>query len=136
MFSKQRLILQNLTPISELAAKYQLPLAALEGIEPDAQHFVVRIPLIGAFSSGKSSLLNALIGNPLFAVGVTAETALPAELVYAHENSFYGHFSDGRTLALSAEDVRQNRLQDLQPEGWVEARFNAPAFAKNRGTER
>lgn len=128
MFQKQSLILQRLASIRDLTEKHQLPVA-LDAIEQDCRQFVVRFPLIGGFSSGKSSLLNALIGRPVFATGVTAETAVPAELLHAEQDGFTGYFADGRTLPLSADDVRENRLEVLQPEGWVEARVNASALA-------
>jgi GTPase SAR1 family protein len=129
MFTRQSLILKNIASIYDLMTNYQLPLANLEAIEQDARHFVVRFPLIGAFSSGKSSLLNAMLGKSVFATNVTAETAVPAELTYAEEDSFIAHFADGRTESLQADDVRENRLTSLQPDGWVEARLNAPALA-------
>ncbi|MDD4913911.1 MAG: dynamin family protein [Methylococcales bacterium] len=130
MFPKQHLILQNIASIRDLTAKNQLPLAALAAIERDALNFVVKFPLIGAFSSGKSSLLNALLGKPLFAINITAETAVPAELVYASEDDITGHFADGRTVTLTADAVLENHLADLQPGGWIEARVNAPALAR------
>lgn len=130
MFKKQHIILKNLASIRDLTIEHQLPVVALETIGMDAQHFVVRFPLIGAFSSGKSSLLNALVGKPVFATSVTAETAVPTELVYAGEDRFIGHFADGRTIALTADDVRENQLADLQPDGWVEAHLNAPALVE------
>jgi len=129
MFIKQRLILQNLDAIHDLTARYQLSSDALKSIGQDTRHFVVRFPLIGAFSSGKSSLLNALVGKPVFATAITAETAVPAELIYADEDCFTGHFSDGRTIALSADDVRENKLTALQPDGYVEAGLHALALA-------
>ena len=41
------------------------------------------VPVIGAFSSGKSSLLNSLLGNGgVLPTGIAPETALAAELRY------------------------------------------------------
>lgn len=41
------------------------------------------IPVIGAFSSGKSTLINSFIERSLLPVGITPETALAAELHYS-----------------------------------------------------
>lgn len=44
------------------------------------------VPVIGAFSAGKSSLLNALIGNEILPVGIAPETELATELRYSPES--------------------------------------------------
>jgi len=130
MFTKQHLILQNLPTLRDLTEKYQLPLVALDTIEKDAHPFVVRVPLIGAFSAGKSSLLNALLDKPVFATAITAETAVPAELIHAGEDSFIGYRPNNPPIPLSADAVRNNHLSALQPNGWVEASLNAPILAE------
>ncbi|MFV3287181.1 dynamin family protein [Pseudomonas sp. NY11955] len=43
------------------------------------------VPVIGAFSAGKSSLLNALMGQQVLPVGIAPETELATELRYASE---------------------------------------------------
>ena len=37
------------------------------------------VPVVGAFSAGKSSLLNAILGNDVLSVAITPETAIPTE---------------------------------------------------------
>ncbi len=41
------------------------------------------IPVVGAFSSGKSSLINSFLGKEYLPVGITPETALATEIRYA-----------------------------------------------------
>ena len=43
------------------------------------------IPVIGAFSAGKSSLLNQLMGKDILPVGIAPETELATELRYSAE---------------------------------------------------
>lgn len=43
------------------------------------------VPIIGAFSAGKSSLLNTFLGKKYLSVGLTPETALATELRYSEE---------------------------------------------------
>ena len=43
------------------------------------------VPVIGAFSAGKSSLLNALMGREILPVGIAPETELATELRYSSE---------------------------------------------------
>ncbi len=38
------------------------------------------IPFVGAFSSGKSSLINALLGEDILSTDIAPETVLPVEL--------------------------------------------------------
>jgi len=44
------------------------------------------VPVVGAFSSGKSTMINNLIGETTLPVGITPETSLAAELHYSPEN--------------------------------------------------
>lgn len=55
----------------------------LQRIQSDIEETTFFIPIMGAFSSGKSSLLNALIGEPVLAIGIAAETEVSTELHYS-----------------------------------------------------
>jgi ribosome biogenesis GTPase A len=87
-------------------------------------------PLVGAFSSGKSSIINALIGQPLFSVNIDPETAVPAEVSYGTSESLTGCLTDGRRLPLDREAVRENQLAALHNGGWVEAVLPLPQLAR------
>ena len=64
-----------------------------------AGRFVVL--LIGCFSSGKSTLLNALLGQPVLPVKVNPCTAILTEVVYAEEACVAVHYVDGRVDELT-----------------------------------
>jgi hypothetical protein len=53
--------------------------ASLEGAMSDCR---LLVPVIGAFSAGKSSLLNAFLGAEILPVAISPETALACELHY------------------------------------------------------
>ena len=55
----------------------------LQRLENEARHFTIRVPLIGKFSSGKSTLLNTVLGERTLAASVDPQTALPAEITWA-----------------------------------------------------
>lgn len=55
----------------------------------DIQDFKVTVPLVGGFSTGKSSLINALIGYDLLSTDITPETAVPAEMSYGTDSVTY-----------------------------------------------
>ena len=61
------------------------------------------VPVIGAFSAGKSSLLNALMGQQVLPVGIAPETELATELRYASEPYLLAIKPDGAQERLSVE---------------------------------
>lgn len=104
----------------ELFTRRGLATHTLDALSPLIERFEIRVPLIGAFSSGKSRLLNALIGENLLAVEVTPETAVPTELRWGTQRQFIGRRADGSTLALTERHLQDNELGGLYPGGWVE----------------
>lgn len=58
------------------------------------------VVLVGAFSTGKSTLLNALVGEPVLPVKVNPCTAILTELVHGTSAGAVVHHSDGRTESL------------------------------------
>lgn len=56
-----------------------------QALLPKVMETELVVPVIGAFSAGKSSLLNALMGNEVLPVGIAPETELATELRYSSE---------------------------------------------------
>lgn len=127
--SRQTTLQTQLQKARDIHQRHGLDQSCIERLAPLIEHFEIRVPLIGAFSCGKSSLLNALVGESLLATAVTPETAVPAELRYGAERRFAGCLPDGRRLALNEADLRENRLTPLLPAGWVDAQLPSPALA-------
>jgi len=127
--SRQITLQRQLQAVRDIHARHNLDQNHIDELAPIIEHFEIRIPLIGAFSCGKSSLLNALLGESVLATAVTPETAVPAELRYGPERLFVGCLLDGRRLPLNAADLRENRLAPLLSAGWVEAQLPSPALA-------
>lgn len=115
----------SLPKLVHLYGQYEKSSIELSRIAAEAEKFTIRVPLVGAFSSGKTTLVNALIGEKLFAVEVNPETALPVELTYAPKTQFIGYTPDGQTQNLSHEAVRAQQFSSLLPDGWLEARLPA-----------
>lgn len=66
------------------------------------------IPVIGAFSAGKSTLLNKLMGDEILPVGIAPETELATELRYSEESYLLALRPDG-----SAERVPVSELSSI-----------------------
>ena len=102
-------VLHNITVIYELLTKYDLLQEDFKSEFEKLNDFKVVTPIVGKFSTGKSSLLNALIGkSPLdkFYLGVdlTPETSVPAEITFAPQNKFLLIYQNGNSVTVSLED--------------------------------
>lgn len=68
--------------------------------------------LLGNFSSGKSTLLNALLGRPVLPVKVNPCTAILTEVVYAEAPQVVVHFRDQSSETLSMDGfIERYQLQ-------------------------
>ena len=65
------------------------------------------IPVIGAFSAGKSSLLNAFMGRSHLPVAITPETALATELHYGSDEYVEAVGADGKVQKFLLKDFAQ-----------------------------
>ena len=77
--------LQNLQQVYKLQEKYSLATEFLKNVLSKFDDFQVTTPIVGKFSTGKSSLVNALLGKNYLAVDLTPETAVPTEIIYDSE---------------------------------------------------
>lgn len=70
-----------------IAEKYELNDNAdkLRAALAEIPDFKVTAPVIGGFSTGKSSLINAVIGEELLSTNITPETAVPTEITYGDD---------------------------------------------------
>lgn len=73
------------------------------------------VPVIGAFSAGKSSLLNALLGQEILPVGIAPETELATELRYSPEPYLLAVHINGREERLPVDALRgiNSRAKEL-----------------------
>ena len=99
MFKQQTTIQQAIPAIRAVVARYPSwhaqPADWLDAAQAQAQQFVVPVPLVGAFSAGKSTLINAVIGSPLLSTNIDPETAVPAEVWHSPTESLTGCLPNG-----------------------------------------
>lgn len=118
-FPLQSIIIEQAEQVEALFTRREIDKKAIQKLKPLAEHFEIRIPFIGGFSSGKSTLVNALIGEPLLSTEVTPETAVAAEIRYGASTKFTGHFGNGQTTQITREQIEENQLSMLLPDGWL-----------------
>lgn len=70
---------------------------SLGAIKATIDDFAFRVVLVGGFSSGKSALLNKLVGKNLFKEDQGPETSLPAEVSWAPIESACVIYDNGET---------------------------------------
>ena len=85
----------------------------------------ILIPFIGAFSSGKSSLVNALLGEQLLSTDITPETALPIELRFGTSRKFTAYWPDGRQEPMAEQTLLDANFNELATQdGWINAELS------------
>ena len=113
--------LQNLQQVYKLQEKYSLAAEFLKNVLSKFDDFQVTTPIVGKFSTGKSSLVNALLGKNYLAVDLTPETAVPTEIIYDSEEKILIYDKTG-------DDVKKISFDE-----YVTASFYADSVEKIRG---
>lgn len=109
--------------------QYEFPPEQLNVIEENMRTFSVRLPLIGAFSAGKSSLINSLLQDNLLSVAIDPETSLPTEIRYASEESIALRRKNAPLQPLSREALRAQNFGEHDPQNVVDVALASPALA-------
>ena len=73
---------RHLEEAAELCRKYGLPSEELDHDVARVQNYRVSVAVLGAFNTGKSALVNALLGTCLVQVSLSEETVVPVEIFY------------------------------------------------------
>ncbi len=111
MLKEQRkTYIDQFTSIENFYKKYDLKDKILDMVYEDIKNFKVNVPLVGPFSSGKTSLVNATIGEKIFRINITPETALPLELTYSDEAFFRLVYQDGTHENFDKKDLKSKKF--------------------------
>jgi len=102
-------IVDSLKELKEINAAYGLSSEQIDkilGQIPDAK---VCTPVIGKFSSGKSALVNTLLGyrKRILKEDITPETAVPTEIVYGELDGVRLYRNDGKYKDISLDEYRE-----------------------------
>ena len=80
-----------------------------------AQSTTLDVGVFGRTSSGKSSLINAIVGSPVLPVGATPVTAVPIR-IRRGDLAVEVRFRDGRTLATTLAELPSYATEELNPQ--------------------
>lgn len=78
-------VISALSEIKNINTSYEISTDDIDKMQHEIDEAKVCIPIIGKFSSGKSALVNTLLGysKKILKEDITPETAIPAEIVYS-----------------------------------------------------
>ena len=79
----------------KVANRNEMPVDNLNDTSLVVQQSEFLVPIIGGFSAGKSTLINALIGREVLPVDISPETELAAEIRYADQEAIHAIKKDG-----------------------------------------
>jgi len=94
--------LESLSRINDTLSQDDAITKDLNYLTEKVHNFKVIVPIIGKFSSGKSTLLNRYLGENYLKTDIAPETAIATELCYAEEERLLIHYLDGSTSKAQA----------------------------------
>ena len=115
------------TTARDIAAKYDLNTDKLTAALDELPEFRVTAPLVGGFSTGKSSLINAVIGENLLSTAITPETAVPTEITNGSDTAVIVSGGKETVVPLSQFDSTQLAVDN---NSLVKIRTSNPFFAQ------
>lgn len=99
-------ILQEIREINEA---YGISNDKITELEHEMEDAKVCVPVIGKFSSGKSALINTLLGytTEVLKEDIEPKTAIPAEVIYADITDILIEYNDGHEEHLTLDEYRK-----------------------------
>ena len=110
MLNNQKKFIEILNKINEISIGCDIDNKDIEKLLILLENMPLIVPIVGDFSSGKSTLLNKFIGKDILEVNVKPETAVPAELYYSEEEYDIGIDKDNNQVEL--DNVKSENIKD------------------------
>ena len=133
MLHEQVFLKESLPRIESIWASHKFPLEELAALTAELSRFAVRLPLIGSFSAGKSSLINFLLDESLLSVAVNPETCLPTELRFADDELLILHHPTKEGVPLDRAVLKAQDFGNVESGSWVEVATPSPVLARLDG---
>lgn len=77
----------KLSDLKHMMTNYGLSTDSISQYMKEMENFHVTSPLVGRFSTGKSTLINALLGRKVLAENTMPETSIPTEIIYGTQDA-------------------------------------------------
>ena len=87
---------------------------AIEPLKQELAEAELIVPVVGAFSAGKSTLINSFLGDGPLPVGITPETALATELRHSASEYVEGIRADGEADRFAVAEIAALKEQAQQ----------------------
>lgn len=129
MFKTQQYIQTQIPELEILSKKYDLSSEQFIQLKLKVENFKVRVPLIGAFSAGKSSLINTLIEKKMLCVEIDPASNLATEISFSEEETIKGFKANKFVKNLTAQQLKDQEFLELMPDGHIEVQLNQPFLA-------
>ena len=110
MLNNQKKFVEILNKINEISIGCDIDNKDIEKLLILLENMPLIVPIVGDFSSGKSTLLNKFIGKDILEVNVKPETAVPSELYYSEEEYDIGIDKDNNQVKL--DNVKSENIKD------------------------
>ncbi len=116
----------NFETVLNIAKRYSIDTAKIEKALSEIPDFRVTVPLVGGFSTGKSSLINAALEDKLLSTDITPETAVPTELFLGNDTAELVSFDD-KTSSMPLAEFDPKTL-NIEKYKLVKLGLSAPLF--------
>lgn len=116
MLATQKSFIEYLEQVDTLAQKARIEKSKASLIASIKDRELL-VPVVGGFSAGKSTALNAFLGENILGVAITPETALATELRYTNGESYAEGVKDNDSvekIAISALDSLKDRAGEFK----------------------
>ncbi len=90
--------------------------AEAERARAKAEAGLIYVACVGQFKRGKSTLINALVGQDVAPMGVTPITSAVTIVRAGTSNRGMVHFRDGRSLEIDLDDIQHYASEEMNPE--------------------
>ncbi len=120
--SAKNQLLQGGNPLYALIDKTHYALSQIAPLDSRATHTLqsltqsiqepMKVAIIGQFSSGKSTFLNALLGKNILPSGITPITAKICHIVYGQDYALEIHYKNGNTATKTLSYL--NEVSEVQ----------------------
>ncbi len=102
------------------------------GLKGRITDFVIKVPLIGRFSAGKSRLLNAYLEREILEWADSPTTAVATEIKYAENERILVNYSNGGSKELAINDIG-NIGHETEKISYIELYLNVPRLQEREG---